>query len=157
ILKGSPIDSCIGANLDIVLNNNTAGLADLVMTGRTHRKSEPVLTDPYAGMKNDAIPDQSMSDGGARTDVTVPADRHPEPHGGSRGDPGSAPDLDLRPNHGAGFDDRVFFDTSACVDQGRAGRGSACHLRKPGIGKKQLERLRKRTVGVFRKKRDRVS
>src|SRR5262249_47505873 len=99
ILKGSPVDGCVRADLNIVLNDNTAGLADLVMTGRAHCESEPVLTDPHTGMKNDAIADQSMGDRGARTDIAVPADRNSESYDGASGDPGPAPNLDLRPDN----------------------------------------------------------
>src|SRR5262249_44474079 len=40
ILQRAPVDGCVGANFHVVLNDDAAGLADLIMARRAHRKSE---------------------------------------------------------------------------------------------------------------------
>src|SRR5678810_211592 len=56
-LQGSPIDACVGANFDIVFDNDRADLWKLHVPLAVLYKSKPVGSDDSAGVNNDVIPD----------------------------------------------------------------------------------------------------
>ena len=69
------VDRGVGADLDVVLNDDAASLRDFLMPLRTRKIAEPVLTDARAGMNDDAIADQGAEHRGAGADRAVASDR----------------------------------------------------------------------------------
>ncbi len=49
------IDDRIGSDFHVILHDDAAELNDLMVTTRTHRKPEPVRTETYARLDDDAI------------------------------------------------------------------------------------------------------
>ena len=62
ILKGAAVDGCIGADLDVVLDDDPADLRHFQVAARAHCEAEAVLPDAHAGMDNDAVADQRVGD-----------------------------------------------------------------------------------------------
>ena len=71
------VNSRIGADFHVVLNDDPADLRDFEVAGLAHGKAEPVLADGHAGVDRDAVADQGMGDGGIRPDIAVAADMDP--------------------------------------------------------------------------------
>ncbi len=61
IRAGAPINRGVGADLDIVVDDDPAQLRHLDVFGRVWREAEAVLTDTHAGMQNDARADHAMA------------------------------------------------------------------------------------------------
>ncbi len=115
------IDRRVGADLDIVLDDDAAGLRNLLMALRTWQIAETVLADAGAGMDDHAIADQRMQDRGAGTDRAA------------------APDADIRTDNRAGRDQRAGADFGARSDDRHRIDGDAgfeargwMHLRRRG-------------------------
>ena len=68
------IDRRVGADLDVVLDDDAARLRDFLMALRTWQIAEAVLADTSAGMDDHAIPDQRMQHRGAGADRAVASD-----------------------------------------------------------------------------------
>ena len=59
IAGGATVDGRVGADFDVVLNDDAPGLWDLLMTARRRQITEAVLPDADAGMDDDgAVADQ---------------------------------------------------------------------------------------------------
>src|SRR5690606_36124020 len=76
ILKGAPVDGCIGSDLDVVLNDDTADLRHLEVAARAHREAEAVLADADTGVNENPVADERMGNSRQRPDVAVPPDRN---------------------------------------------------------------------------------
>ena len=68
------VDRRIGADFDVVLNDDAPGLRDFLMSLRTRQIAEAVLADASAGMDDHAVADQSVQDRGAGADRAIAAD-----------------------------------------------------------------------------------
>src|SRR6202171_4983322 len=79
------VDGRIGADLHVVLDDDAAGLRNLLMSPRARQIAEAVLPDTDTRMDDDAIADQGMLDRRAGADGAVAAD------GGGRADPRRGP------------------------------------------------------------------
>ena len=77
ILKSAAVDGCIGADLDVVLDDDPADLRHLEVAAGAHGEAEAVLADPHAGMDDDPVADERVGDGRERPDVAIAADRDP--------------------------------------------------------------------------------
>src|SRR5262245_46609925 len=73
ILKCTAIDGRIGANLNVVLNDDAADLGHLEVTLRSHGEAEPVLPNAGPGMDDDPVADEGMREGRLRADEAIPA------------------------------------------------------------------------------------
>jgi len=75
IAETAAIDRGARADLDVVLDQNTAGLRDLEMPLRTKKQETvAILSDAAARMDQHIIADQRALDGRAWPDIAIPAD-----------------------------------------------------------------------------------
>ena len=95
ILKSPPVDRGVGADLDIVLDDDPADLRHLEVAPRAHGEAEPVLADPHARVHDDPVADQGMRQRRERADVAVAADGDPVADHRARRDARAAPDVRL--------------------------------------------------------------
>ena len=127
--SGTAVDRRIGADLDIVADDDTAELRNLEMAFASHGVAEAILADPRAGVDRHPIADQCMADAGAGADHAIVADHHPRPDHGIGAD--MAADADL----GAAFDHRSRFD-AAPIAQRRI-RIDLRARRNPRVGRRR--------------------
>src|ERR1700761_2422954 len=108
------IDRCIGADLDIILDDDAPGLRNFLMPFRTRQITETVLTDASARMNDDTVADQNVCDRCASPDRAV------------------APNTDVGADNGAGSDQRPCADFgSRAAYRGRVPRGPPPPPRPP--------------------------
>ena len=62
VAGGAAVDRGIGADFDVVLDDDAAGLRDFLMALRRRQIAKAVLADAGASMDDDAIADQGMRD-----------------------------------------------------------------------------------------------
>ncbi len=107
IARRSAVDRGVGADLDIVLNNDTADLRNFEMALAARHKAETILADPYAWMKDDTIANQGMNNRYLRTDRTLAAKAYIRTDNsiGPYGCPSA--NLRPRPNDSTGIDDQA--------------------------------------------------
>src|SRR3984885_7902908 len=98
IANPAPIDRRSSSNLDIPFNCDNAELRHLEMPSRAHDETKPVLADVTTRMDNDSIANDRICDRAARADRTI------------------ASDLNGRPNHTVGPDQRSSADRSPRPD-----------------------------------------
>src|SRR5258708_34985234 len=85
---GAAVDRRVGADLDVVLDDDPAGLRDLDRTAPGRGIAEAGLADPAARMDDDAVADERVPEGGAGADRAVAADAPaPTEHGVGGNDP----------------------------------------------------------------------
>ena len=101
VLKGAPIDGRIGADLDVVLDDDPADLRHLEVPAGAHGEAEAVLADAHARMDDDPVADEGMGDGRQGADVAVAADGDAVADHGAGGDARAAPDAGLGGDDGA--------------------------------------------------------
>ena len=123
IVEGAAIDGRVGADLDVVADDDAAHLRHLQMPLGAHRKPEAVLPDADARMQDDALADDGVRDGGAGADIAVAPDRHAIAHDGARSDGRAAADVGLPANDGAGLDRHALLDLRRDVDEPRGAIG----------------------------------
>src|SRR6478752_1477163 len=96
IAQAAAIDTGIGADFDVVLNDHPRKLRDLGMALRARHEAETILSDPHAGMQNDAVADQSMGNRDVRADRAITADPNVGTDRGLRADQRSSADFGTR-------------------------------------------------------------
>src|SRR5271165_3414329 len=136
IARGAAVDCRVGADLDVVLNDDAPDLWDLLMSFRTGKITETVLADARARMDDDAVADQRAEDRNIGADGAV------------------APDADVRADDGAGTDQRARADLGARPDHGKRvdghGRLEArgrMHLRARRAALRLEQRRRPQCIG----------
>ena len=104
VAVGAAVDRRVGADLDVVLDDDAADLRDLGMASRTHGKAETVLADAHTGMDDDAVADQSVLDARMHADRSSRGRSRPPRRRPRRPQLiGAAADLRPRADHGAGL------------------------------------------------------
>ena len=137
IAIGAAVDRGIGADLDVVLDNDAADLGNFQVALATHREAETILANHDAGMDDHAIADQRVQDHRIGGNRTIAA------NGNGRSDYGiSAYDCcfaDFR----ALADDRARLDFDTGLQpSGRMDRGSRCDaIVRAVIGTGKAQRL----------------
>ena len=63
VARRAAIDRRVGADLDVVLNDDAAHLRHLQMPARAEREAETVLADAHARMQDDAVAEQARRTG----------------------------------------------------------------------------------------------
>jgi hypothetical protein len=96
---GAPVDRRIGADLDIIANENATDSRHLDVARRIGRETEPVLPDADARVDRDPRPDQAM----AERDVGA--------------DPRALPDDNAVIDHGIGPDPAIVADLDPGADR----------------------------------------
>src|SRR5690242_4490115 len=92
ILKRAAVDGCIGADFHVVLDDHPADLRHLEVSG-AKSKAKAVLADTNAGVDDNPVSDQGMSNGRKGADVAVAANGDAGSDDGARGDARAATDL----------------------------------------------------------------
>src|SRR5690348_11792683 len=77
VADSTAINRAAGPNLHVILDDHPADLRHLEMAAGAHQETEPVLADAAAGMDDDAVPNQRVSDRRAGTDCAIAPDPHP--------------------------------------------------------------------------------
>ncbi len=80
VLKSPAVDGRVGADVDVVLDDDAAHLRHLEMPLRAHGKAEAVLADAGPGVEDDAVADEGVHDGRSGPMVACPrpiATRYP--------------------------------------------------------------------------------
>src|SRR5690606_36403621 len=106
ILKSAPVDTGIGPDFNVILNDHAADLGDLEVPPRSHREAEAVLADPDARMEDDSVADQRVRQRHSWPDKAIPPDSYAIANQRSRGHGRSLADPGLGANHGTGLDRR---------------------------------------------------
>jgi hypothetical protein len=106
----------VGADLDVILDDDAAGLRNFLMTPPRRQKAKSVLADADAGMDNDAVADQGVKDRRMRADGAVPADANVRPDHRARANQGAASDLGARADHRERIDDHIGFEARGRID-----------------------------------------
>ncbi len=99
VARGAAVDRRVGADLDIVLDDDPADLRHLQVAVRAHGEAEAVLADAGARMDDDAVAEQRVAEGRAGADRAIPADPDVGPDR-----PRSAPITRARADLGTGTD-----------------------------------------------------
>ena len=149
VAAGATVDTGVGADLDVVLDDDPADLRDLHVPLGAHRETEAVLPNAGAGMDDDAVADQRRLQGRARADRAVAADADLRADHDMGGDHGPRTDLGSRPDHRAGIDDDARFEHGGRMDEG-AGRHalrSEIRLRSQRLGEEACEQPCEGVVG----------
>ena len=76
IAVAAAVDRRVGADLDVVLDDDPADLRNLQMSGPAGNIAESVLADADARVEDDAIADQRVDDGRPGADRRFAADPH---------------------------------------------------------------------------------
>ena len=147
------VDRGVGADLDVVLDDDAADLRDLAVAARAQQIAEAVLTDAAAGMDDDAVADQRVDDGRARADRRSRGrSARPGRSRQSGADHGAGADLGARTDHRAGIDRDAAFEPRRRMHQ-RA-RRDAARLEQRGraqrAGKQRPRDRDERPVGLAR-------
>src|SRR5690606_3508099 len=74
VIQRTAINRGIGANFDIVLNDDAAKLGNLLQTGRTRNITETILSNPDTRMERNVITNESALDGNAWGNITIAPD-----------------------------------------------------------------------------------
>jgi len=110
IAQAAAVDGGVGAHLDMVLDQDPAGLRHLQMAlGAEENEAIAVLPDAAAGMDQDVVADQRELDRGTCADIAVPADPDVGPDHGPCTDHRAGPDLDPGTDHRKRIDDHAVF------------------------------------------------
>src|SRR5262245_17270621 len=112
VADGPPVDGAIGADLDVVLDDHTSHLGNLVGPARPAHKAEAILANGGPGGEDDPVANQGMNDGAIGPDRAVPPNADLRPNGGPRSDHGPAATLGARSNHSAWVDGHSVFEAS---------------------------------------------
>src|SRR5437899_5501249 len=132
------IDGRVGADLDVVLDDDAADLRHALRSLGAGHEAEAVLADPCAAMDDDAVADQSILDAGARTDVAVAADLAGAANDGVGRDDRAGAYGSTRTDHGACLHDRTGLDMRGRIDMRlRRNAGFAGHRPWSGGLRKQ--------------------
>src|SRR3954454_4815393 len=118
------VDRRIGADLDVVLDDDAPDLRHLAVTAPAHGEAETVLPGLHPGVQDDAIADKGVEQGHVRPDRATPADPHLRPDHGLRADHRAGANLGVRADDHAGIDDHAMFEPGRRMDRG-AGRDPA--------------------------------
>ena len=103
-----------GADLDIVLDQDAAGLRHLQMALRAEEdEAIAVLPDAAAGMDQDVVADQRELDRGAGADIAVAADLDVGADHRARADHRAGADLDPGADHRERIDDHAILQMRA--------------------------------------------
>ena len=108
------IDRGVGADLDVVLNDDSPGLRNFLVAARRRQIAEAVLADARAGMDDHAVADQRVEHRGAGADRAVASDSD------AGTDHRAGRDERARPDFGAGPDHRQRIDDHARLDPRRS-------------------------------------
>src|SRR4029453_12635278 len=118
VADGPAVDGGIGADFDIVLDDDPSDLGNLVGAFGATDKAEAILPDRAAGMNDHAIADQRMHDRGFRPDRTIAADTDAGGDDGSGSDHRSAANLRARPDDRARIDRHTILKPRAGMNVG---------------------------------------
>ena len=110
IARRAAVDRGIGADFDVVLNDDAPGLRDLLMASRRRQITETVLADANAGMDDNAVADQGVDDSGSGADRAVAADADIGTDHGAGRDHGAGADLRARTDHRERIDGDVGLE-----------------------------------------------
>ena len=141
------VDRHAGADLDVVLDDDAAGLRNLLLRG-IFGVAETVLADAAAGMDDDAIADQRMRDRAAGADPAVAADRDVGTDDGVCGDDAARADFRARSDDGAGIDRDFAFESGPSDGRSRLRKCRRLEQRTPAAG------IADRAFGARRRRRD---
>src|SRR6266850_4452266 len=120
IAEAAAVDGGAGADLDIVLDQDAAGLRHLLVAFRTEEnEAVAVLPDTAGGMDQDVVADQGELDRGAGADIAVAADFDVGADHRARADHGACANLDPRADHHERIDDHAVFEMGRRVDDRR--------------------------------------
>ena len=103
VAVGAAVDRGVGADLDVVLDDDAADLRHLQMAARAGREAEPVLPDGDARMDDDAVADQRVLDDGVGADEAIAPDRYRLADDGAGRDDCAAADLGARADNRPGL------------------------------------------------------
>ena len=70
------VDGGVGADLDVVLDDDAPDLRHLQVPLRPHGEAEAVLADAHARMEDDPVADEGVGNGHVGGDRAVPSDLH---------------------------------------------------------------------------------
>src|SRR5690606_21688073 len=104
---GAPVDGGVGADFDIVLNDDAADLRHALRPLRAAHETETVLPDTGSAMDDDAVSDQCVLHGDVRADIAVAADAAGCTDHRIGGNHGAGSDGDFRADNRASFDNRA--------------------------------------------------
>ena len=79
VAAGAPVDGGVGADLDVVLDDDAADLRHLEMALAPHGEAEAVLADAAPAWRITRLPISALASGGAGGDRAVAADAHLRP------------------------------------------------------------------------------
>src|SRR5690606_20798544 len=105
IAAGAAVDRGVGADLDVVLNDDAPDLRHLEMALSAHGEAEAVLADFGARVQDDAVADERMLQHDAGADGAVAADAHAGADHGIRRDDRARADLRSRADARSGVND----------------------------------------------------
>src|SRR5439155_13499855 len=134
--QAAAVDGGAGADLDIVLDQDAAGLRYLDVALRAEEdEAVAVLSDAAGGMDQDVIADQGELDRGAGADIAVAADLDVGADDSARADHGPSADLDPGADHRQRIDDDAILQMGGRIDDGR--RRDAVIV-EPGLRAKRI-------------------
>src|ERR1700677_2403333 len=115
VFQGATIDGGVGADLDIVLDQDAAELGDALEAVQCWREAEAFLADADAGVDVDPIADQCVGQRRVRADPHIAADFHTVADYNHGADAAAWADRDVL------TDDRERPDLDGGIDAGRGG------------------------------------
>src|SRR5262249_42421091 len=92
VSERAAVDGGVGADLDVVADDDAADLGPLAPASGAHREAEAVLPDAGAGVNDAAVADDGMRQGRTCADVAVAAEHDPVAHYRPGGDGRAAAD-----------------------------------------------------------------
>src|SRR5882724_7701791 len=106
---GPAVNARIGADFDVVLDDHTSNLGNLVGSARASHIAKAILPNGTAGVDDDPVADQGMHDRGIGPDRAVATDADLRPNDRPGPDHGPAADLGARSDDSAWIDGHAVF------------------------------------------------
>src|SRR6185369_9568866 len=120
IAQAAAVDGGAGADLDMVLDQDPAGLRHLQMAlGAEEDEAIAVLPDAAGGMDQDIVANQRELDRRAGADIAVAADLDVGADHSARTDHGAGANLDPGPDHRERINDDAILQMGGGIDDGR--------------------------------------
>ena len=105
IAQAAAVDRRVGADVHAILNDHPAEAGEGTVV-RCRLRASTILADPDAGMDDDGVSNQRMSDGHMRANGAVAADPDIRADDAVGADDGTRADLGLRADDDAGIERR---------------------------------------------------
>jgi hypothetical protein len=156
VAVAATVNGAVGADLDVVLNDDAPGLRHLEMAVGARNEAEAILADPDPGVQHHPVADERVGYGGTRPDDAASADSDARTDDRARRDQGIPADFCARADDGEGLHRHARLKARRRIDMRRRRHhtGGADRGGPQGSRKKVTPESRKGALRVLRDQGD---